>query len=205
MEAITTAMHLEPGYRNALMASALLNAVMFFAEGGIGLTIGSAALLADAVDFLEDAGIYSLAVVAIAWTARNRALAGLVMSIAMLGVGLIALWQVVERVLYGGAPASLPMALTATAALAVNIYCATRLSPWKRGDASMRSIWLSTRNDAILNALTIIAAGVVALTAMGWPDIAAGLIIAAINIWAAVEIMHQASQELVVHRAKEPK
>jgi Co/Zn/Cd efflux system component len=53
------------------------------------------------------------------------------------------------------------MAITAAAALAVNIYCASRLVRWKRGDASMRSIWLSTRNDAILNAATILAAGLV--------------------------------------------
>lgn len=58
--------HLDPGYRRALVVSAALNAAMFFVEGGVGLWIGSSALLADAVDFLEDAGIYSLAVIALA-------------------------------------------------------------------------------------------------------------------------------------------
>jgi Co/Zn/Cd efflux system component len=190
------ATHLDPGYRQALIASAVLNAVMFFAEGGVGLTIGSAALIADAVDFLEDAGIYSLGVIALAWKPRKRAYAGLVMALAMLGVGLVAVWQIVDRVLHGGAPASGAMAMTAAAALAVNVYCASRLARWKRGDASMRSIWLSTRNDAILNGVTIVAAGLVAWTATGWPDIGAGVLIAAINIWAAFEIMGQARSEL---------
>lgn len=187
--------HLDPGYRAALMFSAALNAVMFFVEGGIGLRIGSAALIADAADFLEDTGGYSLAVVALAWSARNRASAGLVMGLAMSGVGLTALWQVIERLLHGGAPASVPMSATAAAALAVNVFCASRLARWKRGDASMRSIWLSTRNDAILNALTIAAAGVVALTGAGWPDIAAGAVIAAINLWASAEIIGHALRE----------
>lgn len=187
--------HLDPGYRAALIFSAALNAIMFFVEGGIGLTIGSAALIADAVDFLEDTGIYSLAVVALAWSARSRATAGLVMGLAMCAVGLTALWQVVERLLHGGAPPSAAMALTAAAALAVNVLCASRLARWKRGDVSMRSIWLSTRNDAILNALTIGAAGLVALTHAGWPDIAAGVIIAGINLWAASEIMGHALRE----------
>jgi Co/Zn/Cd efflux system component len=87
------------------------------------------------------------------------------------------------------------MATTAAVALAVNVFCASRLAQFKRGDASMRSIWLSTRNDAILNALTIAAAGAVAVTATGWPDIAAGIVIATINLWAAAEIVGQAARE----------
>lgn len=190
--------HLDPGYRAALVASAALNAIMFFVEGGVGLAIGSAALLADAVDFFEDAGIYCLAVIALAWTLRGRAKAGMIMGLAMLAVGLVAIWQIAERLLHGGAPASAAMMLTASAALAVNIYCASRLARWKRGDASMRSIWLSTRNDAVLNGVTILAAALVAWTATGWPDIAAGVLIAAINIWAAFGIISQARRELKV-------
>ena len=188
--------HLAPAYRAALVTGASLNAIMFFTEGAVGLAIGSAALIADAVDFLEDAGMYSLAVVALAWSARNRAFAGLVMGSAMFGVGLVAVWQVIERLLVGGAPSAPPMAGTAAVALVVNVYCAWRLAPHRRGDASMRSVWLSTRNDAILNALTIAAAGLVAWTATAWPDLGAGIIIAAINMSAAVGIARLARREL---------
>lgn len=187
--------HLEPGYRSALLFSAALNGLMFFVEGGVGLTIGSAALLADAMDFLEDTGLYGIAVVAIGWSALGRANAGLVMAAAMAAVGGVAVWQIVERLLLGGAPAPAPMAATAALALAVNVLCASRLSRWKRGDASMRSIWLSTRNDAVLNLATIAAAGVVALTTAGWADIVLGSLIAAVNLWAALGIARQALDE----------
>jgi Co/Zn/Cd efflux system component len=73
---------------------------------------------------------------------------------------------------------------------------ATRLMAFRTGDSSMRSIWLSTRNDAILNGLTIIAAVLVATQMSAWPDIIAGLIIAAVNLWAAREIMLSARREL---------
>lgn len=196
MTSATPKPHLDPGYRSALLAGAILNILMFFGEGSVGLVIGSAALIADAADFLEDAGMYTLAIIALSWTVRNRALAGVLMGLAMFAVGCVALWQVVARLLWGGAPSSLPMAMTAAAALAVNVYCAYRLARYKRGDASMRSVWLSTRNDAILNALTIAAAALVGITAAAWPDIVAGLIIATVNLWASIEIIGQARREM---------
>jgi Co/Zn/Cd efflux system component len=121
--------HLGRGYRTVLVSSAVLNIIMFFVESAVGLVIGSAALIADAADFLEDSGMYALAVVAIGWSARSRARAGAAMGCMMTGVGLVALSQVVERLLRGGAPSSLGMAGTAAVALAVNLYRATRLAP----------------------------------------------------------------------------
>jgi hypothetical protein len=44
MKSGTSAKLLGPGYRAALIAGAPLNSIMFFAEGAIGLRIGSAAL-----------------------------------------------------------------------------------------------------------------------------------------------------------------
>ena len=186
---------LDPGYRAALLFSAVLNGLMFLVEGGIGLHIGSAALIADAMDFLEDTGLYCLAVVALLWSARRRANIAVLMAVFMAGVGGMAIWQIIERLLQGGAPAPAPMAATAALALAVNVLCASRLVRWKRGDAGMRSIWLSTRNDAVLNMATIAAAGVVAVTRAGWADIALGALIAVVNLWAASDIARQAWKE----------
>lgn len=189
-------LHRDPKYRRILLEAALLNGAMFFAEGAMGLWIGSAALVADAVDFLEDTGIYLLGVAAVGWSMRNRARAGFVMGLLMFAVGLVALGQVFVRLWYGGVPSSLGMSLTAAVALAVNVTVATRLMRYRSGDSSMRSIWLSTRNDAILNGLTILAGVLVATQAAAWPDIAAGLIIAGVNLWAAREILRAALGEM---------
>lgn len=188
--------HKDPAYRRVLLRAAGVNAAMFFAEGAIGLWIGSAALIADAVDFLEDTGIYLIGVLAIGWTMRNRARAGFVMGLLMMAVGLVALGQVFVRLWLGGVPSSIWMAVTAAAALGVNVTVATQLARFKTGDSSMRSIWLSTRNDAILNGLTVMAAVLVAVQAAAWPDIVAGLIIAGVNLWAAWEILGAARREM---------
>ncbi len=188
--------HLAPGYRAALVTSTVLNLIMFFAEGGAGLFIGSAALLADAADFLEDSGIYLLAVIAISWPAKKRAKGGLAMGLAMTGVALVALWQVIDRLVSGGVPAPTPMVATAGLALAVNLYCAWRLASHRHGDSGVRAIWLSTRNDAVLNLLTIAAGLVIMVVGRAWPDIAAGIVIVAINGWAAREIIRHALRDL---------
>lgn len=189
--------HLDPAYRSALVASAALNALMFAVELAIGLAISSSALIADAADMFEDACMLSLAVLAIGWAAQSRARFGLVMGCAMAGVGLTAVWQVSQLLVSGIAPDPTLMSGTAALALGVNVYCAARLVRFRKGDASVRSIWLSTRNDAILNALTIIAALFIALTSTAWPDIVAGLLIAFINLNAAREIISRAIKEMI--------
>src|ERR1700682_3049643 len=170
--------HLDPAYRTALIVCAALNLAMLFLEGSAGLWIGSAALLADAGDFLEDAAVLTFALVAIGWSPRARAAAGLAQGIAMAGVGIGAIVQIVLRILKGGAPPPAPMAGVAALALVVNGYCAYRLVRFRGGDVSMRAIWLSTRNDALLNVLTIAAATFIAVARSAWPDIAAGALFA---------------------------
>ena len=188
--------HLNPAYRTALIVSALLNLAMLFVEGVVGLRIGSAALLADAVDFLEDAAVLTLALVAIHWSVRARAIASLAQGFAMAAVGITAVMQIVRRLQEGGAPLPAPIGGVAALAMAVNGYCAYRLMRFRRGDASMRALWLSLRNDAVLNVLTIVAGGLIALTRSGWPDIVAGAIIASVNRWAAIEVLRAATREM---------
>jgi Co/Zn/Cd efflux system component len=188
--------HLDPAYRAALLLCAALNFAMLFLEGGAGLWIGSAALLADAGDFLEDAAVLTFAFVAIAWSPRARAAAGLTQGLAMAGVGIGAIVQIAVRILKGGVPSPAGMAGVAALALAVNGYCAYRLVRFRTGDASMRAIWLSTRNDALLNVLTLAAAAFIAIVRSPWPDILAGAIIATVNLLGAIAIVSAATKEL---------
>ena len=188
--------HLDPAYRTALAVCAVLNTAMLLIEGTVGVWIGSAALLADAGDFLEDAAVLTFAFVAIGWSARARATAGLVQGLAMAGVGVGAIVQIVLRILQGGAPSPSLMGGVAALALIVNGYCTYRLIRFRSGDASMRAIWLSNRNDAMLNVLTVIAAVFIVITKSGWPDIIAGGIIATVNLVGSVEVMSAAIREI---------
>ena len=92
-----------------------------------------------------------------------------------------------EAAVMGGVGA---LALAANAGSAALLY-------WHRGDdLNMRSVWLCSRNDAIANIAVILAAGAVAVSATAWPDLAAGALIAGLELSAAYSITHQALVEL---------
>ena len=64
-------------YRRALWAVLAINAVMFAVEIGAGLAAGSAALQADALDFLGDAANYGISLFVVGMALRHRAMAAL--------------------------------------------------------------------------------------------------------------------------------
>ena len=176
--------HADPAHRRTLAICLALNMVMMVVEGGTGAVIGSAALLADAIRFVDAAAVLALALATAGWTARDRANAGLAQAIAMGLVGLAAIGEIADRVVGGGAPTPRPMAVVALAAMTVNFYCASRAASIHGGDTSPRAVWRSIRNTANLNMLTLFAAAVITVNHAGWPDIAAGVAIVAVNLWA---------------------
>jgi Co/Zn/Cd efflux system component len=58
-----------PALRRTVLTVALLNLAYFGVEFSVALAIGSVSLFADSVDFLEDASVNLLILVALAWTA----------------------------------------------------------------------------------------------------------------------------------------
>ena len=60
--------------RRTVLAVALLNLAYFGVEFAVAQSIASVSLLADSVDFLEDASVNLLIFFAIAWTATTRAM-----------------------------------------------------------------------------------------------------------------------------------
>jgi Co/Zn/Cd efflux system component len=64
-------------YRRVLGAGLAINAVMFAVEIGAGLAAGSAALQADALDFLGDAANYAISLFVVGMALRYRAMAAL--------------------------------------------------------------------------------------------------------------------------------
>ena len=88
------------------------------------------------------------------------------------------------------------MTIVGLIALGANTVCLLLLSRHRGHDINMRSAWLCSRNDVIANASVLIAAGGVALTGSGWPDILVGLAIAMMFATSALRVIRDARQQL---------
>jgi Co/Zn/Cd efflux system component len=191
-----------PALRRAVLVVAFLNLAYFGVEFAVALVIGSVSLFADSIDFLEDASVNLLILLALGWSARQRARLGMALALILLAPGLATLWTAGSKLGAPLAPAPLPLSLAGLGALAVNLGCALMLARHRHHAGSLtRAAFLSARNDALAN-IAVIAAGLVTafLWPSPWPDLAVGLGIAAMNADAAREVWHTARDE---HRRAE--
>lgn len=188
---------LDDGLRRVVLTVALLNLGYFGIEFSVALSIGSVSLFADSVDFLEDTSVNILIFFAMAWSAANRARAGMALAFILLVPGLAALWTAWDKLLVPAVPQAAALSLTGLGALCVNLFCAWLLAAWRDASGSLtRAAFLSARNDALAN-LGIIGAGLVTafVWRSAWPDLIVGLAIAALNADAASSVWRAARRE----------
>jgi cation diffusion facilitator family transporter len=183
------------GYRRVLWFVLALNAVMFAVELLAGLTAGSVALQADALDFLGDAANYGISLLVLGHGLGRRALAGLVKGVTMGLFGLWVLGNAAYHALAGTMPEAEVMGAVGLLAFAVNVAVAVLLFRHRHGDSDRRSVWLCSRNDAIGNIAVVLAASGVLATGTNWPDLAVALLMAGLALSAAVQVIRQALGE----------
>lgn len=185
-----------PSLRPVVARVAGLNLGYFGIEIAVALAIGSIALLADSLDFLEDATINLLIFAGLGWSARNRARLGGVMAVILLVPALAAGYAAYGKFAEMAPPAPVPLTLTGLGALVVNLACALMLARHREGGGSLtRAAYLSARNDVAAN-VAIVAAGLLtAATLSPWPDLIVGLGIAGLNADSALDILKAARSE----------
>jgi len=183
-------------FRRTLFIVALLNLAYFGVESAAALVIGSVSLFADSIDFLEDAALNVLILIAAAWSARARSTIGKLLAFIILIPGLATLWMTWHKVALPVPPAPLPLSATGAGALVVNLTCALLLVRVRHHGGSLGlAAFLSARNDVLANAAIIFAEIATTDTQSVWPDIIVGLGIAAMNGGAAGEVYRAAGRE----------
>jgi Co/Zn/Cd efflux system component len=185
-----------PGLRPVVVRVAGLNLGYFGIEIAVALTIGSVSLIADSLDFLEDAAINLLIFAGLGWSLRNRARLGTGLAFILLVPALGAAWAAWDKVAEMTPPAPVPLTLTGLGALLVNLTCAMMLARHRAGSGSLtKAAYLSARNDVAAN-IAIIAAGLLtAATLSPWPDLVVGAGIALLNADSAFDILKAARAE----------
>jgi cation diffusion facilitator family transporter len=182
--------------RRTLVIVLLLNAAMFLAEFSAGLLAGSTALLADSLDMLADAMVYALGLFALGRAAHWRARAALTSGMFQLALGLGVGVEAGVKLFVDGLPDTVTMGVFGVIALLVNSICFLLLSRYRNGDINLRATWICSRNDMLGNVGVLVAAALVNWLGALWPDIAIGLLIAAVVVRSAVRVVGEARAEL---------
>lgn len=186
----------DPRYRRALWIALVLNALMFVVELAASFSAQSVSLLADAVDFLGDAGNYAVALFVLGLAPVWRSRTALWKGWLMVGYGVFVLAKSAWQWTAGIVPEPVIMGWVSLLALAVNVGVAALLYAYRQGDAQARSVWLCSRNDALGNIAVMGAAGGVWATAHGWPDVAVALVLAGLALTSGASVIRHAKDEL---------
>lgn len=183
-------------WRRAVWIALIVNATMFGVEISAGVTAHSAALKADALDFLGDSANYAISLgvagMALTWRARAAMLKGA----TLFALGVWVILSTGYAAFAGTLPQAETMGIVGGLALAANVAVALILYRFRTGEANMRSVWICSRNDAIGNVAVVAAALGVFGTGSGWPDLIVAAILATLGISGGVQIMRQAASEL---------
>jgi Co/Zn/Cd efflux system component len=183
-------------WQRVLWIALAVNAAMFMAEIVAGVAAGSAALQADAIDFLGDSANYAISLgvagMALTWRARAALVKG--WSLALLGAAVLA--STVWHALAGTLPRAETMGIVGILALLANVGVAVMLFRFRTGDSNMRSVWICSRNDVIGNCAVLLAAAGVFGTGTAWPDLIVATIMAGLGITGGWQIIKAARAEL---------
>ena len=184
-------------FKKAVFFVAVLNLLYFFVEFIVALNIRSVSLLADSIDFIEDASINFLIFFAVSLTTIKKARISILLSIIMLLPGIIALWAVWQQIIHQEPPAPVELSTVAFGALIINCLCTLILMKFRNYSGSLtKAAFLSARNDALANIAIIFTGIITILYPSIWPDILVGLFIAYIRAESALVIYKNATKEL---------
>ena len=179
-----------------MLTVALLNLAYFAIEFTVAAVIGSVALFADPVDFLAEAAVNGLILLALGRAPPGRARVGMALAAILLVPAIATLATAWQKFAVPVPPDPFALSATGLGALAVNLFCAVLLARFRaHGGSLTRAAFLSARNDALANVAIIAAGFATAATLSVWPDLIVGLGIFAINLDAAREVYSTARQE----------
>lgn len=185
-----------PRYRRVLWVALMLNVLMFAIEVAGGVSAGSSALQADALDFLGDAANYGISLLVLSAALVVRARASIIKAVSLAAFGCWVVGHAIYQTTTGRVPEPMVMSVVGVLALMTNAFVALLMYRYRSGDANMRSVWICSRNDAIGNIAVVAAAAGVFSTRHGWPDIAVALVMGVLALAGAAQILRQARGEL---------
>ncbi len=168
-----------------------INSSMFLVESVAGMLSDSTALVADSLDMLADASVYGISIYAVGKAASKKAGVAFASGVIELLLGFGALFEVINKLLYGSVPKSFIMIVIGCLALLANTICLHLISRFRNGDVHMRASYIFSKNDVLANLGVVISGILVALLDSNLPDLLIGLLIALLVIRGGIQILKE--------------
>lgn len=185
----------DASYRRVLWIALLINTIMFAVEITAGSTSKSVSLLADALDFMGDAGNYAISLFVLNKAVRIRAKASILKAVTMFGFALWVIGLTIYQYTNGIVPDAPVMGIVGVLALAANVSVALMLYRHRSGDSNRLSVWLCSRNDALGNIAVVMAAITVYFTGSNLADLLVALVMGILGLSASLKIFRVARKE----------
>jgi Co/Zn/Cd efflux system component len=180
--------------RRTLLVVLLLNAGLSIALGMGGVLADSSALIANAVDNASDAAVYLISFLAVgraaSWKRGAARLSGVMLLIFAVGV----LLDAGRRWWLGAEPVGATMMWLAVVAAVINLLCLVLLRRSARDDVNMRAAETFSLNDFASNGGILVAGGLVLWLGQAWPDLAVGVLVAALAAKGGFDILLDANR-----------
>lgn len=181
--------------RKTLMIVLGINAFMFVFEFVLGLMAESTGLIADSLDMLADASVYSVSLYAVGRSAALKTSAARFSGAIQIALALLVLADVLRRFVLGSEPASALMMGVGLIALIANSICLSLISKHRDGGVHMRASVIFSKNDVIANMGVILSGALVWALDSRYPDLVIGLVIALVVLRGGIHILKDAAEE----------
>ncbi|MFD2230159.1 cation diffusion facilitator family transporter [Alkalimarinus sediminis] len=191
--------------KRVLIILLVINVLMFVIELGFGWIAESTALIADSLDMLADAVVYGIGLYAVGRSSTYKAKAALLSGYFQGALGILIVFDILRRLLFGSEPESELMMMVGFAALIANVICLLLIQKHRSSDVNMRASWICSRNDVIANAGVIAAGGLVGILGDRWPDLVIGVVVAIVILRSVRSVIRDAKMALEKGECQEVK
>lgn len=178
--------------RRVLTIVMVINALTFLLVAAAALYSRSSSLLSGGLDNLGDALAYGLSLAVVSVGMRAQARVALVKACLILAAALAVAVRISWHIVHPVVPVLDVMGPVALANLAANGVCLYLLTPHRRSNVNLASVWECSRNDVIEGVAVILAAIAVGLSGSGWPDIVVAAILLLVFLRSSVRVFRAA-------------
>ncbi len=187
---------LEMKQRRVLLTVLVINTLTFVMMVAAAVWSGSSALLSSALDNLGDALTYALSFAVVGASLAAKAKVALFKAVLIAGAALAVGVQIVWRFFNPEVPLFGAMGMAALLNLVANTLCLALLTPYRRQDVNMASVYECSRNDVMEGFAVIAAAGAVWWFDSGWPDLIIASALLILFMRSAQRVFNGAWQDL---------